>query len=45
MNNLPRPLGTAPAAPFGLELDETTARITAVVQLARYHGVELDRGG
>jgi ABC-type bacteriocin/lantibiotic exporter with double-glycine peptidase domain len=42
MNNLPRPLGTAPAAPFGLELDETTARITAVVQLARYHGVELD---
>ena len=36
MNNFP------PAASFGLELDEAAARLAAVVQVARYHGVELD---
>ena len=41
MNSFLHP-ATAPAAPFGLELDETAARVAAVVQVARYHGVELD---
>ncbi len=42
MNNYPHPPDTAPAAPFGLELGEAAARLAAVVQVARYHGVELD---
>jgi hypothetical protein len=37
------PPGIASAAPVGLELDEAAAPITAVVQGARYRGVELDR--
>src|ERR1700735_3838650 len=41
VNSLPHP-ATTQAASFGLELDEAAARIAAVVQVARYHGVELD---
>ena len=32
----------SPVASFGLELDEAASRLAAVVQVARYHGVELD---